>query len=603
MGRPRTHLKEQTQRLAAGKQESKPQGALLSWIQQFAPYGVITLDESLRVQTWNHWMELHSSKRLEEVAGKNLLTLFPDIRERHLDSHFERALCGESSVLSTALHRYLLPLPSPFPEPGVVHMLQTTRIAPLYAAGKVCGVVVVIEDVSQRESQAEALRRQHRRDEILSWALAHLLKVEQPRRTVRQLFFKIAEHMDFDAFSLYLRDVETGQLGLQATGGLPTGSEKDFETCPVQCLADSESQQVIILDALQERTEPEFAVLKRSGISAAVAIPLVANGRSLGVLWFASWSREAIAAGESDLLTTLGQYLAIALDRESASRQLQAAKEQLSEHARLLERRVEERTSQLRESVSELETFSYTLAHDLKAPIRGMTGYCGILLEEFLPELSPKATLIVKKLAGTSTRMETLVKDLLAFSKVSQQQVVLSRVEIEPIIEELLALRPADVRRALIVNKPLPPVVAHKELLQQVLSNLIDNAYKFVEPQGSPEITISSEIVPEGSPNTRSGPLLFNSVAMTSSESTAKPSEFGTKHIRVWVIDRGIGIPRHVHQKIFGIFERGISSHIYEGTGMGLAIVARAMQRMGGTCGVESEPGKGSRFWIMLPAG
>src|SRR5688572_30433506 len=99
--------------------------ALLSWIQQFAPYGVVTLDESFTVQSWNHWMELHSGLKFEEVAGKSLLALFPDLASRRLTSHFERALQGESSVLSTALHRYLLPLPSPFRGAGLAHMLQT----------------------------------------------------------------------------------------------------------------------------------------------------------------------------------------------------------------------------------------------------------------------------------------------------------------------------------------------------------------------------------------------------------------------------------------------------------------------------------------------
>src|SRR5690606_31267248 len=157
-------------------------------------------NESLEVQSWNHWMELHSGLRSDSVIGKSLLTLFPNLEERRLASHFERALQGEASVLATALHRYLLPLRSPFRETTVPHMLQTARIAPLYVERSVCGVVVVIEDVTQRESQAEALSRQQRRDEVLSWALAHLLKTEQPRKAVRQLFFKIAELLDLDTF-------------------------------------------------------------------------------------------------------------------------------------------------------------------------------------------------------------------------------------------------------------------------------------------------------------------------------------------------------------------------------------------------------------------
>jgi signal transduction histidine kinase len=212
------------------------------------------------------------------------------------------------------------------------------------------------------------------------------------------------------------------------------------------------------------------------------------------------------------------------------------------------------------------------------------------------------ASLIVKKLARTSRRMEALVQDLLAFSKVSQQEVDFSRVELASVIYDLLALRPPAVRKTLTVRKPLPAVLAHRALLQQVLANLIDNAIKYVAPQTSPSITVYCERVTHGSPSTRSRPLLFSSVEGAPRGKPATQVETLPTRVRLWVVDQGIGIPPKIHQKIFGIFERGVSSELYEGTGMGLAIVARAMQRMGGACGVESEPGKGSRFWIELPA-
>jgi signal transduction histidine kinase len=159
-----------------------------------------------------------------------------------------------------------------------------------------------------------------------------------------------------------------------------------------------------------------------------------------------------------------------------------------------------------------------------------------------------------------------------------------------------------ELKRAVMVEKPLHAVVANKELLQQVLANLIDNAFKFVQPQTSPKITIRSEAVLHGSPSTRSGKLVFSSVEMKQPGGDL-PAATTDQQVRIWVSDQGIGISPELHRKIFGIFERGVTSQQYEGTGMGLAIVSRAMQRMGGTCGVESESGKGSRFWIVLPAG
>jgi PAS domain S-box-containing protein len=582
---------------------SERDAALLSWIQQFAPYGVVTLDEAFQVQRWNNWMEAHSGKRLAEVMGKSLLTLFPDLHERRLVTHFERALQGESSVLSTSLHRYLLPLPSSFREAGLAQMLQTARIAPLFSNEKVCGIVLVIEDVTQRESQAEALERQHRRDELLAWALAHLLKTEEPRKAVRQLFFKIAEQLDLDTFLVYLRDSDTGRVNLEEVGGVPTESDEQFLACPFVTALTGESDEIVVAQSVQSVADPEYAALKKIGVGAAVVIPLVANGRNLGLLCFATCIRETIAPHESDLLKTIAQYLATALDRENTSRQLRLAKEQLSGHAQFLEKRVQERTASLQETIAELETFSYTIAHDLKAPARVISGYCEVLLEDFAPGLPPDAQGVINKIARTSGRMEMLTRDLLEFNKVSRQEIVLGSVDIGSVIEDLAALRVPGVREAITVSSPLHPVLAHRGLLQHVFSNLIDNAMKFVRPGTAPKITICTEVVPCGSPNTRPRSLVFSSTEALPSKDASQETENPPGHIRVWVQDQGIGIPRQVHQKIFGIFERGVSSNIYEGTGIGLAIVARAMQRMGGTCGVESEPGKGSRFWLEFPPG
>jgi len=556
------------------------------------------------VQGWNDWMEIHSGMRRQEVAGINLFTLFPDIHQRNLAGNFERALKGEASVLSTALHRYLLPFRSPFPEGASAHMLQTARIAPLFSEEKVCGVIVVIEDVTQRESQAEALERQHRRDQLVSWALAHLLKTEQPRKAIRQLFFKIAEQLDFDTFFVYLRDVETGQLNLEAVGGVPVESDKEFLACPFLNQLSGGSSDVFVLNSVQQLQTPEYEAFNKVGIRAAVGFSLVANERNLGLLCFASCSRDTIATEESDLLATIAQFLATALDRESANGQLHKAKEALSEHARLLEQKVQERTARLRDTISELETFSYTIAHDLRAPARGISGFCEVLLEDFRETLPREARLMVEKIARAGGRMESLTRDLLAFSKISRQEIVLAPTQIEPVIEEISALRVPAIRQAIRVRAPMCPVRAHRGLLQHALSNLIDNAVKFVEPGAPPKITIGTEPVSHGSPGNRSRSLTFSShTPLVSEASTSAPAgEELPGYIRIWVRDEGIGIPREAHQKIFGIFERGITSDGYEGTGIGLAIVARAMQRMGGTYGVESEPGKGSQFWLELPA-
>ncbi len=302
--------------------DSKRELAILSWVQQFAPYGVLTLDASLRVQSWNQWLASHSALTSNEVVGRQLFEIFPDLEVRKLTQHFERALAGESSVLSTALHHYLLPLKSPLNAQPGHWMQQTARVAPLLSQGEICGVIVVIEDVTQREVQAEILNHRHRRDEVLSWALVHLLKTDEPRKTVRQLFFKIAEHLDFDTFFLYLRDVESGTVTLYTAGGVSDELQKQFSAYPL--LAEvADASEPVIFDSIKTRQKSEYALLQAAKISAAIAIPLRINDKSLGALCFATWSREHVAAEETDLLATIAQYLATAVDKENTNAELQ----------------------------------------------------------------------------------------------------------------------------------------------------------------------------------------------------------------------------------------------------------------------------------------
>ena len=308
------------------KPEAERELALLSWIHQFAPYGVLTLDTSLRVQSWNRWLESHSSWNAPAVIGRSLFEIFPDLENRRLKAPFQRALEGESSVLSTALHHYLLPLESPLRDGRNGHMQQTARIAPLRSEGKICGVIVVIEDVTQREQQSETLTRQHRRDEVLSWALVHLLKSDEPRKTARQLFFKIAEHLDFDTFFLYLRDFNGGAVTLYTAGGIADELQERFQNYGL-LVKVADATAPVLFDFVQSAEKPEYALLKEAKIASAVGIPLQVNNKSLGALCFASWNRTQVAAEEIDLLATIAQYLATAVDKENTSRELRRVEE------------------------------------------------------------------------------------------------------------------------------------------------------------------------------------------------------------------------------------------------------------------------------------
>ena len=224
----------------------------------------------------------------------------------------------------------------------------------------------------------------------------------------------------------------------------------------------------------------------------------------------------------------------------------------------------------LQEANRELEAFSYTVSHDLRAPLRALKGYTDILLEDYGPKLEATAKEYLSNLERAVVRMDALTRDLLSYSRIVRQQIELEPVCVDAVCREVTAMNPAlqPPNTEMVVPPDLLPVRAHPTLLGQCLANLLDNAAKFVAPGVTPRIHIRTE--PRGD------------------------------RVRIWVEDNGVGIDPAHHQKIFGIFERVGHLKTNQGTGIGLAIVARAAQRMGGICGVESSVGNGSRFWIEL---
>jgi signal transduction histidine kinase len=559
------------------------QDGLLSWMQDIAPYGIFTTDGALIVRSWNHWLSTHSGLTADEVIGRPLLALFPDLVARKLDTHFQRALCGEVSVLSTALHRYLLPLPTTAPEFGVGPMLQTVRIAPLPLPGRGVGTITMIEDVSQREMQAAILRRQQGYDRLLSEVLALFLKAESPSDAAAALFPRIAAPLKLDMYVNYLVGPDDPQLRLHAAGGVSPEARKAMATLAVgesMCGCVAATRTALVRNFIQADASEEAAEVRRLGLRSYAGFPLVIGDRLLGTLGFGSYAHDVIPDEVVDVLAKVAQYLAISLERTQREAELRLAQDRLGEHAVDLERKVAERTAKLRDTIAQLESFTYTVAHDLRAPIRALMGYAEVLLTEYQAALPEDGRGVVERLHRASHRLEALTRDLLKFSRIGRDDIRLTPVDVREVVQEIVALTPALQNGTLKVQLPLGQVLAQRTLLQQSLANLFDNALKFMPPGTRPTIIVRGEMRRDGAHE--SGQAVDG------------------LRWRVWVEDNGIGIPAHSHRKIFGIFERLPGPVAVEGTGIGLAIVARAMEQMRGACGVESEVGEGSRFWLEL---
>jgi signal transduction histidine kinase len=569
----------------------------VSWMQDLVPFGMFTTDADLVVRSWNQWLATHSGLPRELVVGRPLTDVFPDLIARRLDVHFVRALSGEISVLSTALHKYLLPFPPTSRERPGENMLQTARIGPLHVGGRIEGTLTIIEDVTQREIHAAILRRQQEHDRLLSEALALLLTSEQPLEIAAALFPRLAVPLKLDAFFNYILTPDGRELRLQAAGGVTPEVRKAMA---VQPLGEGFAGLVAVRRApmiesrAHLRDDPDARLVRRLGLRAYAGFPLVVGDRLLGTLSFGTYERDTIAPDEIEVLAKIAQYVAIAFDRAQREDDLREAQRRLSRHAEELEAKITERTAKLHETITQLESFSYTIAHDLRAPIRSLTSFTEILLSDFAAPLPEEGQALLRRLHRASHRLDALTRDLLKFSRIVRQDVKLAPVDLAELVDDIVSVTPALQDGVLTVQLPLGSVLAQRTMLQQCLSNLFDNAVKFTAPGTPPRIVVRSEIRPESAPAAPGAP------AGPFHPSTMGAAAAGGPRRRIWIEDNGIGIPALAHEKIFGIFERVPGPVNVEGTGIGLAIVARAMEQMGGACGVESAPGEGSRFWLDL---
>jgi len=317
--------------------------------------------------------------------------------------------------------------------------------------------------------------------------------------------------------------------------------------------------QLIDTDALA--AGPEKTALLASGVRLYTVVPMIAGGQLIGAVSFGGESREfpqeQVAAAQE-----VATQLAIAINQARLLRSLK-------EHANALEQRVQERTAELEAVNRELESFSYSVSHDLRAPLRAVDGYARMLEEDHAPRLDDEGRRLLGVVRSSSQQMGRLIDDLLAFSRLGRQPVAKATVDMTALARAALDEQRAEHPGAQVDLEELPAAQGDPALLKQVWANLIGNALKYSGTQPRPRVAVSGRVNGSG-------------------------CEYAVR-------DNGVGFDMKYADKLFRVFQRLHRSEDFHGTGVGLAIVHRVVGRHGGRAWAEGAPGEGACFHFSLP--
>jgi PAS domain S-box-containing protein len=485
--------------------------------------GVIVTDAQGRVTSLNREAERITGWGISEARGKELLEVFKIVNERTgqtQENPIEKVL-RLGKVVGLANHTILVR------RDGSKVPIGDSGAPVRRGDGPVEGAVLVFRDVSEeREAQA-----------------------------AKERLASIVESSDDAIISKTLDGTIVTWNG---------GAKRIFGYEAAEVIG-----QRITLLIPPERMDEEACVLEQLRRGEQVehfeTVRLTKDGRRLDVSLTVSPLRD-----ENGDVVGASKVLRDITARKRAEKELLEARKQLELHAQKLESAVTERTGQLRATVAELESFCYSLSHDMRTPLRAIQSFSQLVLEEDGKKISCDSTGYLRKVINSAERMDQLIQDVLAFAKLSRQEISLEPVDVDALLQEIIQERPelqpskADIR----IEGPLLKVRGHVASLTQCVTNLLDNAVKFVAPAVKPHVRVYSE-----------------------------------RHngrVKLCFEDNGIGIEKEAQRRLFDMFQRIHTGNEYEGTGIGLAIVRKSAERMGGEVGLESEAGRGSRFWVEL---
>jgi PAS domain S-box-containing protein len=448
--------------------------------------------------------------------------------------------------------------------------------------GSVREWVGCVADVHEQKMAEEATQRSeaHLNEELraisrLQKLSAQLVQQGELKPLLEAILAAAADLTGTDKGNIQIYNPDTRMLRILVHQGLGWRLVEHFAedgwvaTCSQ---AASKTERVIVEDVELHhlRGTVELEIVIEDGIRSIQSTPLIGrDGRLLGML--NNHYRVPGRPNDQKLryIDLLARQAADLLERSHAETALRDAHAQIADRAVHLEELVSERTAKLQEMIAELQHVSYAIVHDMRAPLRAMSTFADAILQDISSAQSTAQTLdFCRRKITAAARLDKLIQDSLSYTKAVLQDVPLQPVDLATLVRGLVETYPnlQPERAEIIFEDQLPVVLGEESLLTRCFSNLLGTAVKFVRKGVRPQIRIRC----------------YN--------------HGGTATITVE--DNGIGISKQGRERLFGMFQRLTTE--YEGTGIGLAVVRKVAERMGGKVGAESEPGKGSRFWVEL---
>ena len=428
-------------------------------------------------------------------------------------------------------------------------------------------MLALVRDITQRKHAEQAQQRAAKRLATLRKIDEAILMATSPAAIAQEALNHLAELIPTKRASVTLFDLDKREVLFLAFRGPGPQGEGNGKILPldatfgsIEALQQGHVHRFDIEDMLQ--TEVVAKKLKQAGLRYGVNVPLIANDELIGALNL-SGDQPPLAAGDEDIAGEVAGSLAIAIQQARLY-------EKIQRHASELERRVIDRTRELASANQELESFSYTVSHDLRSPLRSIDGFSHLLMDDYANKLDETAKEYLTRIRKASQRMGMLIDDLLALARVGRKRLEFSSVNLSEMALQISArLQDSEpARRCQWEVTPGLNARADPSLIHVVLDNLLSNAWKYTSKVARAHIEVGAL--------DKNGQRVF------------------------YVSDNGAGFDMKYADQLFVPFQRLHQADEFEGTGIGLATVQRIIRRHGGEIWTESEPGKGAKFYFAL---